>query len=128
MKISTEKPPNWNEIIKHFPVTWGGIIVTYGDTIYCGVPLSTQKAAHEAVHVMQQTSYGVDKWWIRYFEDIDFRLQQEVEAYRKEVQWVNKNVKDRNLKYKIIRKICLDLSSPIYGSIISIEEAKKILI
>ena len=125
MKISTEKPPNWDLITKHFPVTWGGIIVTYGDTIYCAVPLSDQKASHEAVHVIQQTSMGVDKWWKQYIDDPAFRLQQEIEAYRKEVKYVKEKCKDRNLQYKIIRQICLDLSSPVYGSIISAEEAKK---
>ena len=127
MKFSTEKPPNWSEIIAQFPVKWeNGVIVTYGDTIHCHVDIGPQKTAHESVHVSRQTSMGVDKWWEEYFENSAFRLEEEVLAYKEEVKWVRKVYKDRNVRFKVISQICKDLSSPMYGKIISYSDAWKL--
>ena len=128
MKFSTEKPPNWNEICKHFSVDWNkGVIVTYGDTVHCISDIGEQKEIHEAIHIPQQLYTGVDKWWSKYFEDPKFRLSQEMEAYKAEVKWVRNRYKDRNTRFKVIRQICLDISSKMYGSMISYEEATKLL-
>lgn len=125
--IKYETPPNWNEIRDHFPVEWGDVICTYGENIYTARPISMFKIVHESVHVKQQTDMDKDEWWNNYFEDPQFRLKQELEAYRAEIKEIKKKVKDREIRYKMIRDVILDVSSPMYGGIISYEEAKKLL-
>lgn len=126
--IKHELPPNWDEIIKHFPADFDkGVIVTYGEDIYYKYELNAWKLAHEKTHIKQQTEMGVEKWWARYFEDVEFRLSQEIEAYRNEINWIKQNIKDRNKKFLMIRSIWQDLSSPLYGGICSMEQAKQYL-
>lgn len=126
MKFSTEKPPNWNEITKHFPVEWDGVIVTYGDTIHCNKEIGPQKEAHESIHISYQLEMGVEEWWKKYFEDPNFRLLQETVAYLNEAKWIQDNIKDKNARFKKLNQIATDLSSPMYGNIISKEEAKTL--
>jgi hypothetical protein len=128
MKISTEKPPIWDEVAKVFPVKWeDGVIVTYGDTVYCKYPFSPLKMIHESVHIDQQAYAGKDNWWARYFSDEPFRLEQELEAYKAEVKEIKALIKDRNHRDKRIRTICNELSSPMYGNLITFSEAMSIL-
>src|SRR5574343_94663 len=118
MKISNEKPRIWGEIAAHFPVKWeNGVIVTYGDTVYCKYPFSPLKAVHESVHIEQQSLAGKDSWWARYLTDEPFRLSQELEAYKEEIKEMKKVIKDRNQRDKYIRNICNHLSAPMYGNI-----------
>ena len=124
--IHEEKPSIYDRLHEVFGVEWDeGIIITYGDCVYCKYPIPPSKEVHEFVHVDQQLAYGVQKWWNRYITDPEFRLSQELEAYSTEVAWIKKNVKDRNEKFRMIRQICFDLSSPIYGRIISYKECHE---
>lgn len=128
MKISTSKPKIYDEIIKHFDVDWErGLIITYGDTVYCKHPLDQQKIVHEQVHIDQQSEMGVEMWWRNYFIDPNFRLDQELEAYKYEVEWIRANVKDRNQKDRLISEICRVLASPIYGKLVTYTEARNLL-
>jgi len=121
-----EKPPIYPLLEQHFDISWDdGIIITYGENVYCKNVLLPAKVVHESVHVDQQLAYGIQKWWNRYIADEQFRLSQELEAYSAEVAWIKKNVKDRNEKFRMIRQICFDLSSPIYGRIISYKECHE---
>ena len=127
MKLSKEKPPIYEACAKKFGVNWKrGIIFTYGDTVHCRNTPSDQKLAHEQIHVNQQLSYGVKEWWSRYLEDVEFRLSQEVEAYRAEYKWIKKNVKSY-LQREKINQIVSDLSGYIYGNIVSSEEARNLI-
>ena len=128
MKISHEIPSIYEECRKHFGVDWDkGIIMTYGDTVYCKFDLSEQKLVHEQIHIEQQSKIGVEKWWQEYFKNKEFRLSQELEAYVNEAKFIKNVVKDRNQKFNLIRTIALDLSGYIYGNIISYNEAFKTL-
>jgi len=128
MKLKDTKPEIYERLKKHFDIDWDrGIIITYGDNVYCKYQLSEAKIIHEATHCEQHRVYGVEKWWDRYIEDIPFRLSQEVEAYKNEANFIRKTVKDRNLRFQMLRKIYIDLSSPIYGSIVTASEAEKLL-
>lgn len=127
MKIEHIKPPNWDKIVERFPVKWNkGVIVTYGDKIYCDSDIGTQKEVHECVHIGQQKRVGVDKWWEKYLADPSFVFSQELEAYTAEVKWIRKQTKDKNQRFKAIRQVCLDFSSPMYGNVIDYENATKI--
>lgn len=128
MKVSSEIPDIYYICKSKFGVNWDdGIIFTYGDTVYSKYPLDEFKVVHEGVHVVQQTSMGKEEWWDRYLKDVEFRLSQELEAYTAEVKYIKENVKDRNEKSRLIHRICKDISSAIYGNIISYQEASKLL-
>lgn len=133
MKIQTEYPPNYEEICKKFPEVRGkkNVVFTYGDTFYNpnGEPPSKDLVVHESVHVRQQTngwlSGGARRWWKKYFTDPEFRLGQELEAYRVQYKFAKENLKDRNELNKFLIRISRDLSSPVYGEIITFDEAYK---
>lgn len=128
VKFSKEKPPIYGECVKRFGVNWNkGVIFTYGDTIHCKHKISKPKIAHEKTHVKQQLDYGVENWWYRYFEDDQFRLDQEIEAYKSEIVWINQNLKGLKLKQDLIEQILFDLSSSMYGSIVTYQEARNLL-
>lgn len=126
--ISSEEPAIAARCVEAFGPTAGwknGTIYTYGNTIYCKSPLSTEKMVHESIHVDQQKKMGVEPWWDKYFTDVEFRLEQEVEAYKAEADYIRKYTKDRNLKARLIHQICATLSSPMYGNICTFSQAKE---
>lgn len=127
MKIVNDFPPNIDKIRKHLnpgPFT----VFTYGDTIYNphGGNMDECLLAHEATHSVQQEKMGVEKWWTEYIVDMDFRLSQEVEAYQN--QWTHAK-KEFNRAYRkfLLPNIAKDLSSEMYGSMVTLEEAKKLI-
>lgn len=91
-KISHEKPVVAEECERVFSVNWDrGFALVYGDTIFFkkGLHMTQDHLVHECVHILQQRNYpgGPAEWWKRYFTDSDFRLSQEIEAYRR--QWIS---------------------------------------
>lgn len=123
-KFSSAKPPIYQQCVDKFGINWHkGIIFTYGDTIHSKNPISKQKIAHESVHIRQQAVYGVNDWWNKYFEDEGFRLDQETEAYRQEAKWIRANVRDKNKASSLKTQLARDLSSSMYGKIISYAQA-----
>lgn len=128
LNISNQKPEIYERLVKEFGINWDdGVIITYGDTVYCKFKLPAQKVVHESVHIRQQSQYGVKKWWDRYIEDKEFRLQEEVEAYSQEAEYLRNTIKDKNYLYKAVRHLAMQLSSSMYGSIISPSEALKLI-
>lgn len=130
IKFSKEIPSIYETLHKKFGVEWErGLIITYGETVYCNYVLDAFKIAHEATHVKQQLSYteGVVGWWDRYLIDIPFRLNQELEAYQNEVFAIKATFMKKQKKAQLINQVCKDLSSYIYGNIISYDEARRIL-
>lgn len=123
MKILIEKPPNYNRI-KTFFVLKRGTIFTYGDTIYNpdGGTIDEPLMVHEEAHSRQQGDKPRD-WWNRYFVDSDFRASQEVEAYQMQYREGKKLIKDRNRLFRWLCVLAEELSSPLYGSIMSKNQA-----
>lgn len=123
MKYSKEPPP----IYAKAQELWGvkmedGVVFTYGDTCHTITGnLPDWLAAHEIVHTRQQTN--PQEWWDKYFIDADFRFSQELEAYREQYKWIKKRVKDRNSCARWLNKFATDLSSPMYGGIVTYSEA-----
>jgi hypothetical protein len=107
---------------KYFAIN-DGIVFAYDGKIYSNNPLPDCLIVHEKVHLRQQEEMGVDKWVERYLDDVEFRLQMEVEAYREQLKSIHNNSKKRMWKKKSAR----DLSSPIYGSIVSYDEVMRLL-
>lgn len=117
--------PVYQKLKEKFGVDWHkGLIMSYAPNIhYKYDTLSDEKWEHEMTHVRQQTAYGLEKWWEDYIADPKFRLSQEIEAYRNEVNFIRKTINDREYRFKLIRQIAKDLSSSMYGNIISCEDA-----
>jgi len=99
-------------------------VFAYGRTYYVpsGIPLTPDLALHEATHTMQQGE-DVDGWWDRYFEDVNFRFEQELEAYRTQYKCLKNVVKDRNNLARQARLLAVTLSGPLYGKLVSGSEA-----
>ena len=91
-------------------------IFVYKDTIYCDYPLPSDLEAHELCHIKQQELYGADKWIQRYLEDKDFRLEQELRAYKAQLRSIN----DREARNHCRIEAANNLSSPLYGGVIGI--------
>ena len=78
MNITVGFPPNYDEIVKHFPVKGKeSVVFTYGDTMYLpygGTP-SPDLIKHEMTHTHQQKKIvgGAEAWWKKYMEDAEFR-------------------------------------------------------
>jgi len=130
MKIVKAYPPNYEEICNVIPGVRGneGIVFTYGDTVYS--PSTTDLVdhlhQHESVHVNQQKQMGRDEWWAKYLVDADFRLQQEVQAYRVQYNLVAKRRNWRNTE-ALLSSIARDLSGEMYGNMLTYEEARKLI-
>lgn len=129
MKLSSQIPDIYPRLHDKFGVEWDrGLIIAHKGVIHSkGMFLPEQKYVHEEVHIQQQEKMGVDKWWDKYIDDPEFRKLQEAEAYREEMKYVEKNIKDRNLKYRIKHDIAVTFASEIYGGIITYSEALKLI-
>ena len=130
MRVKHKFPPNYEEIIKHLPwvAEMPHAIFTYETTIYVpsGNEISDDLMEHEATHGKQQLEMGVKKWWTRYYIDAEFRLSQETEAYQHQYQYGVANY-NRHYRRQLLKKISSDLSGPLYGSLITKEEAKELI-
>lgn len=125
MKIVQDFPPNIREIAKKFKIT-PETVFAYGDTLYnpLGHPISPDLMIHEETHEIQQQAYGVQQWWAMYLENPAFRLTQEVEAYRKQYEFL-KTVLNRKGRLGALNQIAEQLSSELYGNICTKKEAKE---
>jgi hypothetical protein len=125
--ISKNKPPKWilDEVKKQFGVLWeSGVIFTYNGVISnCKGEMTEDLLAHEGNHIKQQAKIGADNWWKKYFEDPQFRYQQELECYRKQYQWIKKNIQDRNEVFRHLMHYAKSLSSEMYGNIKTTQQA-----
>lgn len=81
---------------------------------------------HEETHAKQQKLYGVEDWWARYLKDDGFRLEMEADAYKKQYEYAKKHY-NRDGRRAVLKEIIHNLSSKLYGNIISKQEAKEII-
>jgi len=102
-----------------------GTTFTVGNVIYCKIQPPQDLLTHELVHVKQQTEMGYKYWWRLYFKDVNFRYGQELEAYRKQYNWVKLNIKDKNLQNKYLMFFARSLSGKLYGNLKTFQEAYK---
>ncbi len=120
IKIKESKPMLWFIIKLFYPkAEWEKVAFTFGNTIY-GVNLSSDIIAHEMVHVKQQHYSKIFACYsfLRYWISSKYRLSMEIPAYQE--QWKHGGI----TKEKLARNI----SSPLYGNMISYEEALKLFI
>ena len=126
--IKYERPPVWDKLVKAFGVEWGTICVAYGEDIYCGdkANLSTDVIVHESVHLARQEKDPA-QWWENYLRNPEFRFTEELIAYHSQYDYLKDNVKDRNKLAGYLWRLAKDLSSDMYGGIISHREAMKLI-
>ena len=132
IKISHLQPPSsiYDRAVERWGVDFStGTLFTVDNVIYSKGIIPADLLIHEQNHVKQQREYpgGYKKWWDRYFEDDEFRLDQEVECYRIQYQFIKKNTKDRNQQSKHLSHFARSLSGKMYGNLISLLEAIKLL-
>ncbi len=81
---------------------------------------------HEQTHERQQADYGVEQWWQMYIDNPTFRLTQEVEAYQNQFKFL-KTVLNRLGRKAALEQLAAQLSSELYGNIITKKEAKELI-
>lgn len=126
-KISTEPPPVYEEAVKRFGVNFNkGVVFTYGNTIHTSDSnLPEHLIEHECVHVRQQSELGAGAWWKLYFENPEFRLKQEIEAYRRQYEYIKKTEPVR--KHFRFLKFYAEALCNIYGLSIDVFTAMKMI-
>ena len=130
LEVIVDYPPNIDKIDAKLHVkALRGIIYTYDGKIYApdGANLSYDLHEHERVHVRQHAAFGgSDPWWERYLEDVEFRLDQELEAYRVQLAYINEHY-NRKQRRDMLDFIANSLASSMYGNLLSRKAALKLL-
>lgn len=98
-------------------------IFAYDKVIYCDHELPEHLQVHERRHLMRQQKIGVDEWVEKYLTDIQFRLNEEVIAYKEQLE----SVKNRDARHRLRIKCANDLASPLYGNIVTLQKAMELL-
>lgn len=124
MKILNERPPVYDEICSVIGTPPETAIYAYGDTIYnpSGATIPEDVIAHEEIHELQQGGDPVD-WWKKYLADPEFRLDQELEAYRHQYKFIKNQGKDRERLNFYHIHFARTLSGPMYGNLLTFEDA-----
>lgn len=126
VNVLSTYPPNYAAILKALPAVKHrpGAVFTYAPHVYypAGRQLPPHLIKHEETHIAQQ---GDDPagWWEKYLADPKFRYQQELEAYR--VQFRAAEYLNRGNRRVLLAQIAADLSSAMYGKIVTKAEALK---
>jgi hypothetical protein len=132
MKIIRAYPPNFAAIKAKFPgASTQGVIFAYAPAVYAptGQSMTTPLMAHEQVHIDRQTAIGVEMWWERYIADDKFRFFEELLAHRAE--WSafcdKPPMPTWRHKERYLRMISERLAGPLYGNMVSAEEAEFLI-
>lgn len=130
LEVVEDYPPNIDKIDAVLHVRrQSGIVFAYESKIYApdGSDLPYDIHVHERVHFDQhEKAGGSDVWWDRYLSDVEFRLDQEVEAYRAQLAWIDKNL-GRTSRRHHRDHICRTLSAPMYGNLVTKKQAARLL-
>lgn len=123
MKIAFRNPPNI-ETIKKYVTPPEDAVFTYGDTLYSPLeqPILEDLLIHEEIHKRQQGG-DPDAWWHLWCTDTEFRLEQEIQAYRNQYAFYVRKEKSREKRFHFARRLALALSSEMYGNIIFYSQA-----
>lgn len=149
MQIVKALPPNIDELDLVFGVrkllAQNPIWFAWGDRIYNpnGVEIPPQTMAHESIHGLQHKmerdavislEHGIRAWWLKYLADPAFRLDQEIPAHQAEYQWLVERAHTlkpkkgyRSPLHWYLQQIALRLSGSLYGNLVSLSEAKRLI-
>lgn len=127
-RVKKELPPNIRKIKKFYPdFDPFKVAVTYYPYIYFQGVMSPDLFAHEMKHIEQQERITPEKWWENFFAFVPWRLEQEIAAYRSQLHFVKNRRGDKKVPIMYQRELAGFLSGPLYGRVISYEEAIHIL-
>jgi hypothetical protein len=131
VKISFGDPPNIESIQQAFQADLSKTIFTFGDTIYNPnqLSLTPDLIEHEKVHMAQQKRNEKDAalWWGKYLRDPKFRIDQEAKAYARQYDILAIARKGREERFHIRFGLAGILASKLYGSVISLYEAERLI-
>lgn len=132
-----ENPPNIDQIDAAFGIRGQRVLFAYGDRIYNPTRFAVppQLIAHEMVHGRRQglRASDIERWWERYIADAGFRLEEELPAHIAEFEkaceveaprWHSQ----RNMRRMMAAVTARRLAAPLYGNLISIDDAKKAIL
>lgn len=129
MKIIKDYPPNYSELKRFFPLDLPDYVPVFpwGDVLYnpSGNEISPDLMFHEEIHSKQQGDYP-EIWWQRYCSDSQFRLEQEVEAYAGQLNFVKRALGSKIAK-EFLGCFAKDLSSPLYQLKITYFQAETLI-
>lgn len=129
IRIVAENPPLFDEINARFKIAGHNVIFAWGDRIYNPkrIVIPPEIMLHEQVHMERQAT-DIEGWWRRYIADDAFRLDEEVLAHRAEfAALVRQHGGDRNTRRRCLNFVGLKLCSPVYGRMVALHEAKKLI-
>lgn len=124
---STEKPPIFDRLNKQFGADWKDVIIAWDGKIYASKEIPPQKIVHEKVHLDRQAKIGNEAWWNLYLWNNSFRLEEEKLAFRAEINFLKKYIKNKEDCFQMIRELCHTFSSSNYGNLCTADEAMKLL-
>lgn len=126
MKVVEGFPPNIELIRLALPFS-PNAIYCYGEKVFnpTGKEIPEDVLYHEQVHVKQQGELP-EQWWNRYLTDTQFRLEQEVEAYAAQYQFVKRHYPSKAHKEALF-DMASTLSSPMYNVGISYQQAESMI-
>jgi hypothetical protein len=123
IKVLHGYPPNYQAIQTNFRVTENQVYAYYPN-IYIpnGKDPEPSLLLHENVHCESQYKIGVEVWWFRYITDPEFRLEEELIAFGTQFAFIKTVYQGQQVK-DMLHEFAVNLSSPLYGSIVTKEEA-----
>ena len=132
VKISTDKPPVWENACARFKINPNSTLFAYGDIIYNPgkVNIPDDIIAHEMVHLKQQNNNDADAaiWWGKYMRDSEFCLSKEVEAYGMQYAYICQHkTSNRQRQFDMLKIYAQTLSGPLYGSCVSMTKAMELI-
>ena len=125
-----KEAPNLQVLKDRFGVDERYVIISYGNAIYSPKKeLTPDLLVHELIHCERQgfSPDSAKRWWEMYLRDENFRLQEELIAYKAQFEYCCKVYKDRNKRTKIQVALAQQLASEQYGKVITFGKALELL-
>lgn len=129
LKLSTDVPAMAQKLLESFGVRFieDNLLITVGNTCHChNGNIFNERSdlfVHEWVHMEQQEKMGVGEWWKKFLDDPKFRLEQELEAYKLQWNYIKDIIPDRNKRFPFKKNIVNHLSGKMYGGLLSYANA-----
>lgn len=117
IKIEETFPPNYQQFVDRFPQVKDtpDVLFMYNRTLHNPhkIKLLDHVIIHETVHSYQQNGKP-EEWYEYYFNNTEFRMCQEVEAYGMQYAYILEKVKHKNVREGLLFQLVGKLTDPIY--------------
>lgn len=125
LEVVDARPAIFDKIVAVFPgAAEPGVVFAYGGKIFApgARKVSREIDAHERVHIARQGD-DCDAWWDRYLRGADFRFEEELVAHAAEYKAFCRHCIDPVKRHARRLAVARKLASPLYGSLITVEQA-----